>query len=492
MTGPTRPTDEAITAMLVERSAVPMPIDLRTSVLERVREVRNEDVHRGRRPGRTGPLLIAAALAVAGIVGFASLAGSRRPPPPTSIPSTQAPAVALASPSERPTTPASAASQGPGSCPSFDQAAGRGGEGSGDDPVPGPAPSQPANGPVVLLAGAERTDPNRLDPFADSPSPAPFATWGLDSLAVNGWNPSSDGTVVAAELGTFECPNDVFVMRIDGTGLRRPFSAPDQAAFAPAWSPDGARLAVVTAAWSASGPVVDPPPSVLHLWDPATGQSTDLGRPCERCSPVGQPDGRGALAWSPDSSRIAVDYTDLACGLETPAPDATTTCRGIAVVSVNGVWNPVAIADGDPGSVPALVGWLDDATLLIQDGDALLRVDAVSGTATPLPSSLSAWVWPAQRALSPDHTTVLNVHGGNEAFATAQDVLTGKSKRIEPIPPDVLDFTWSPDSKWILAIADTDGFGANLGLYLGAVDGSTPARRVLPGGFGNMGWLQAP
>jgi Tol biopolymer transport system component len=296
---------------------------------------------------------------------------------------------------------------------------------------------------------------------------------------------------VAVELGVYDCPNDVLVMRTDGSGLRRPFSAPDRSAFAPAWAPDGTRLAVVTAPWSATGPAADPPPSVLSVWDPSTGASTDLGRPCERCSPVGQQDGHGALAWSPDSGRIAVDYADLSCGLETPAPDAETVCRGIAVVSMDGAWAPVTIADDDPGSVPALVGWLDDSALLVQDGEALIRVDAASGDLTPLPSSVSGWMWPVSRALSPDRTLVLSVRGGNEAFMTAQDVLTGATERIEPVPPDVLDFAWSPDSKWVIAQADTDGFGANRGLYLGPVDGSRLAAQVLAGGFGNMAWLQA-
>jgi hypothetical protein len=40
--------------------------------------------------------------------------------------------------------------------------------------------------------------------------------------------------------------------------------------------------------------------------------------------------------------------------------------------------------------------------------------------------------------------------------------------------------------------ADLDGFGANQGGYLVAVDGSLPARNVLPKPYGTMTWLAAP
>jgi hypothetical protein len=483
MTDPMRPTDDAITAMLLERAQAPVPADLHRSVIGRVRDERARARRDRGRSARTGTLLLAAALTIAGVLGVAGVVGSRPQPAPSARPASPLPAAEAATPAASGVTPRAA--QPASSCFSF--SAERGGEGTGADPVPGPAPAEPTNGPVIILGGTTTSDPNLVDPFAVSPTLQPVADWQLASYSVNAWNPSLDGTVVAVELGEGECANDVFVMRTDGTGLRRPFAATDRGAFAPAWSPDGSRLALVTAPWSPGGAPANTPSSLL-LWDPATGDVTDLGRPCDQCSPVGQQDGHGAMAWSPDSTGLAVDYTDLACGIELPAPDAATDCRGIAVVTRDGTWDPVRI---DPAGLYSLVGWLDDETLLADGGGTLDRIDVASGERSGLPSSISAPMWSVSRALSPDRSMVLK-SDGVQPYLEVQNVLTGDTTRLEPVPPDVLDFSWSPDSRWVLVQADTDGFGANRGLYLAPVDGSENARQVLPGAFGTMAWLQAP
>ena len=82
-----RVTDDQVTAMLVHRSASPMPADLAGSVLAGVHDTRRRGGRGSRRPGM---LLVAAALLIAGSLGVAGLAGSRLTLP---LPPRPAPAV---------------------------------------------------------------------------------------------------------------------------------------------------------------------------------------------------------------------------------------------------------------------------------------------------------------------------------------------------------------------------------------------------------------
>lgn len=78
MSDSTRLTDDQITAMLLERSASPMPLDLPTAVLASVAEARHRQ-HRplGRGPSRPVSLMVAAALVIGGSLLVSSFAGSR-------------------------------------------------------------------------------------------------------------------------------------------------------------------------------------------------------------------------------------------------------------------------------------------------------------------------------------------------------------------------------------------------------------------------------
>jgi transglutaminase-like putative cysteine protease len=78
MSHPTRLTDDQITAMLLERSSSPMPLDLPTVVLASVAEARHrQDRQLGRGPSRPVSLLVAAALVIGGSLLVSSFAGSR-------------------------------------------------------------------------------------------------------------------------------------------------------------------------------------------------------------------------------------------------------------------------------------------------------------------------------------------------------------------------------------------------------------------------------
>jgi len=309
--------------------------------------------------------------------------------------------------------------------------------------------------------------------LASAPTIRAIAHWQLSSFAVDRWAPSADGTVVAAELEGRECPSDVFVMRTDGSGLRRPFEADDRSATVPMWAPDGSRLIAFGVPWPPPpGPHFARPPSTLLAWDPATNTTVDLGRPCSACQPG------GGVAWSPDSSRIAVDYTDPSCG-----------CGGIAVATPGGRWSVVSSRSGDLTSI-ALLAWPDEGTLLVAVESGLALLDLQSHSVVPLPTSAPNTIGRPDQAISPDHTMAITGGIGTSTLEVTK-VRSGKTRRFGPIPPDWLDVAWSPDSKWIIVQADADGYGADRGFYLIRVDGSEPVRRIIEGGFGVMAWMPA-
>ena len=490
MNDSTRLTDQQITEMLRERVRGPMPQDITAAVLDQVRSASQMPRSARAMRRRGAVLLVAAALVVAGSLIVTSAGGPRR----SSGPSESAPAVVAPSMSSRPNASPSAdrsSAQTSVPCPAFDGIARSGGAGTGADPVPKPPSDPPVAGDVVvLMSNNDTADPAVFDPLSASPTPVSISPWNLSSWYVTSWNPSADGSVVAPELeGT--C-NDVFVMRSDGTGLRTPFSALHRSAFAPAWAPDGSFLAVASVPAPATDPSVGQAPSTLLIWDPATDSINDLGRPCETCSPVGWGPGQGIAAWSADSKRIAVDYTDLSCGVASPGPSSGAGCRGIAVATVRGLWQRIPIqADGREAQV-RLLTWADDQSLIVLDGVDLSVLTVESGVLRRLPANAAdAAMWGLDQTIAPDHTKAITGGGRNGPFMEITDLRSGDATRLEPLPPDWLGVAWSPDSKWILVQADSDGYGANRGLYLIRVDGSQPIRRILPGAFGVMEWMAA-
>ena len=94
------------------------------------------------------------------------------------------------------------------------------------------------------------------------------------------------------------------------------------------------------------------------------------------------------------------------------------------------------------------------------------------------------------RDLSPDGTRLIALAIA-PPFIEVLDVLSAERVRLRSTPADVLGIAWSPDSQWI-AIQGADlGDGNNRGIFLVPADGSAPARMVVEGGFGVMGWLPA-
>jgi hypothetical protein len=474
---PRRPlTDSEVRLMLLARAAAPMPRDLPDLVLAGVADARN-----GRRPAtrsrrsREPELLIAAVLVIGGTllaVGIATrpkLVAVASPTPS-----------ATASSASSPPAPSLLATSGPtllgAHCFAFDVAAQNGHVDAGTPPVPGAGHVTSRNGPVLVLDGTT-TSPGTFDPFAATPQVTDVATWGLSSFAVNGWAVSSDGTVVAAALGDKDCPGEVWVVRRDGTGLRRTFTSADASYGSPVWSPTGGRLAVVRWQGMTGRPTV-PIGADVELWDSTASAIVDLGRTCETCAPT------GALAWSPDGTQLAVPISGTGC------PDgyvATPECFGIALVNEKARWN-IAVRTGTDAF--DVLGWLDASHVLVIGPGGLERADLVAGTIEAIDVSTPLWTI-GLPAVSPDHSKVALMSNGPTVALVTVEVATGQVTQIGGIPSDVLDLAWSPDSRWVLLQA-TDSSGNARGMYLAPADGSAPGRLVLRGGFGVMTWLTAP
>jgi Tol biopolymer transport system component len=208
---------------------------------------------------------------------------------------------------------------------------------SASEPIrPGPRP----NGPIYFVSEADRITGSvgfyvvNEDGTGFKKLPAPTRSFG--QMAV-----SPDGNHVAFATGGFDVTSDVFIMRSDGTNVRR-LTSDEPTGFlrgahdnAPAWSPDGKRLAfastrccdkpgsmgnralyVMRADGSGAKQITD---GAIHVWEIAwapDGKSiafTGLSGPIYLVEPdgsnlrtIGGVDGRFIkdLAWSPDGTQI--------------------------------------------------------------------------------------------------------------------------------------------------------------------------------------------
>jgi len=187
---------------------------------------------------------------------------------------------------------------------------------SASEPIrPGPSP----NGPIYFVSEGDRITGGMSfyavneDGTGFKQLPSPRQSFGQIAL-------SPDGKHIAFATGGFDVTSDVFVMRSDGTDVRQ-LTKNDPAAFlrgahdnAPAWAPDGKRLAF------ASTRCCDTEHSMGN-----------------RALYVMRPDGSGAkqisdgsvhvwrIAWSPDGKAIA--YTGLRGPIWLVDPDGANPRR---------------------------------------------------------------------------------------------------------------------------------------------------------------------
>lgn len=236
------------------------------------------------------------------------------------------------------------------------------------------------------------------------------------------------GRVVVARVGSH--PHVLLTTRVSGPGLTG----------APAWSPDGRRLAFLQ----------DPN---LRVWDVRC-----------RCSPVvihGTRDRPiGSFAWSPDSRRIAAAHVARygAPGLDLPITIASLPARKQQTVKAQ-----LPSWVGRPhmaGSYPsALIGWTAGNRLLVQTSGPGLGRELTGIWSAPPGGGMSRKVlaiprhgrltpasplWNATEALlAPDHTHLLLERVGNFWVGTATGRQVGIMRPADRSDCPVTQLIWS-------------------------------------------------
>lgn len=309
-----------------------------------------------------------------------------------------------------------------------------------------PGPASPAGSPTEarpgLLAGWDG-GVVLLDPLSGSETPI-LPRFNADALA---WSPDGGALAIAG------CELWVMV----GDDVYRP--APGLQIETLDWSPDSTRLAVV---------ISDRAGDSVHIIPRDGGPIVDLSGPCQSCWI-----GNRAL-WSPDGSRLAVQYivnTDLP---EAQAPDQ---------------WGGVAFADADGGgwrlqpmpslSIGFVSDWLDDRHLLaggsrgdvfgwfsisVDDPDDVRPVDD-PGNPSPDGSKLALVSW-TQTDEAFDPIAV-------DYEVTVVDVASGERRVIWSDKSELVNALWAPDSA-TLAITTHSESIFNRGVWIVNPDGSEP------------------
>ena len=224
----------------------------------------------------------------------------------------------------------------------------------------------------------------------------------------------------------FVSQGDVWVANADGSGVRRLTTTGRESA--PAWSPDGTRIAFVS---SRDGAGLRRELYVMNA------DGTRARRLTDDADQLVQSFLGGSPAWSPDGTRIAF----VKRGREARFGGAD-------------VW--VADADGsDAHRVTAdaadeqSVQWASSTHLIYAVAGEIRSVAAAGGR----PRLLVNGLWPA---LSPDRTRLAYVENGNAGRPTVHvSSASGESRRALTTPrvDSVGQLAWSPDGSRIVSVA---------------------------------------
>jgi dipeptidyl aminopeptidase/acylaminoacyl peptidase len=281
--------------------------------------------------------------------------------------------------------------------------------------------------------------------------------------------------------------SDIYVAAPDGTGLRPLTSTPELIEYAPAWSPDGSRLAFVrNHDHISSTPCLNG--CQLVVIDPATGVETfsaDIPPPPRPGFDTWTP---WSLAWSPDGREIAVQSVacgEGGCGTSVSDPSAATPAEACAPSGCGGT-NSV-FADLETGTFttftpPYRATWSPDGEWLtltqdpIVPGPSMLLVpadligtgDIVDVAQLPqireLPERPGDLEW-GSADWTPDGSALLVSDG------TQIDVVTIADGERRSLIEDGSDPVVSPDGT---QIAYQRGDGDLHEIWVAAADGSNP------------------
>jgi Tol biopolymer transport system component len=276
--------------------------------------------------------------------------------------------------------------------------------------------------------------------------------------------------------------SDIYVAAPDGTGLRALTSTPEFVEYAPAWSPDGSRLAFVRSTdeeWSPSnGSFPCRTNCQLVVIDPSTGVET-FSADIKEVEPV--PDSLAgldlplvpqSLAWSPDGRAIAISsnprdgignvgpgssrIVDLETGTYT-----TFTPPSDARWSPDGDWLAL-LRNSDPRASLLLV-----PADLIPTGD-VIDVTALGG-ARPLPERDDDSWWGTVDWMPDASALVFSLRDQIE-------VMTVANGERRTLIVDGFDPAVSPDGSQIAYSRGDPAPGGHDEIWIAAADGSEPRR----------------
>jgi Tol biopolymer transport system component len=325
-----------------------------------------------------------------------------------------------------------------------------------------PAPPTQPTAPLVAVG------PNGLVSVNAGGKPTRFLAKGTDTSGLGFHTPvwSPDGTRLALIAGDAVRGTAMYVVNADGTRLRKVVDCPGNGTCgtermaAPAWSPDGTRLALVGDGLY----VVDVASRVLQRLTTGTGGEF-----------------AAAPAWSPDGRRLA--YSRRADVRVVQAEASGGAAVGDVTATVDGVTD-VRTLDWSP----------DGTQLAISADDGIYRADVgEQRSGSPgATSSVSARRLVEQRpgegpgaaTWSPDgrslaYFTTPKVEGGFSAQLRVLDVSTGDDRLVDEAPCCVSNWSppqWSADGTQLVLSLDIDGAPDESGLFDVAADGSGTQR----------------
>jgi Tol biopolymer transport system component len=297
--------------------------------------------------------------------------------------------------------------------------------------------------------------------------------------------PAANGLIAfAGNPGGGSAQSDIFVVAPDGTGLQALTSTPELAEYAPAWSPDGSRLAFVRTDLPSAPHLRDCTPNCeFVVVDPATGVETfsaDI------------PETEGAATWVPVSVAWSSD------GGAVVARSIACDVAGCGASPSGGGMNSV-IADLETGALTTFTPphqamrspdgeWFSLAQASIVHGPALQLVPAdVIGTGDvvdaaalsgvrPVPERPGDDAWGVPQWM-PDSSAMVVTAGRSESVSVGLriDVVTVADGQRRTLIEDGFDPAVSPDGSQIAYLRGSMSADVNE-IWVAVADGSDPRR----------------